>query len=83
MFFVLLIKIITQQATDSGLKGASAASTSAKINGVQLMSPISPMLAEACKSVQKAIEKNAEGMFSEIKYDGERVQIHKCGTDFK
>lgn len=51
--------------------------------GVQLMSPISPMLAEACKSVEKAIEKCPAGMYSEIKYDGERVQLHKKGNEFR
>lgn len=51
--------------------------------GVQLMSPISPMLAEACKSVEKAIEKCPEGMYSEIKYDGERIQLHKKGDEFR
>lgn len=41
------------------------------------------MLAEACKSVEKAIEKCPRGMYSEIKYDGERVQLHKQGNEFK
>lgn len=78
-----LIKIITQQTTSTSTGASASLASATKINGVQLMSPISPMLAEACKSVQKAIAKNPEGMFSEIKYDGERVQIHKSGTDFK
>jgi len=47
------------------------------------MSPVSPMLAEACKSVEKAIAKYPQGMLSEIKYDGERVQLHKHGDEFK
>lgn len=41
------------------------------------------MLAEACKSVEAAMAKNPEGVYSEIKYDGERVQIHKHGSEFK
>lgn len=41
------------------------------------------MLAEACKSVEKAIEKCPAGMYSEIKYDGERVQLHKKGNEFR
>lgn len=52
-------------------------------NTVQLMCPISPMLAEPCKSVEKAIEKCPAGIYSEIKYDGERVQLHKKGNEFK
>ena len=41
-----------------------------------IMTPVAPMLAEACKSVEQAIKKCPNGMFSEIKYDGERVQLH-------
>jgi len=41
------------------------------------------MLAEPCKSVEKAIEKCPAGIYSEIKYDGERVQLHKKGNEFK
>lgn len=50
---------------------------------VSVMTPVLPMLAEACKSVEKAIQKCPNGMYSEIKYDGERVQVHKHGTDFR
>lgn len=48
-----------------------------------LMIPVLPMLAEACKSVEMAMKKCPNGMFSEIKYDGERVQVHKKGNEFK
>ncbi|XP_011377635.1 DNA ligase 3 [Pteropus medius] len=47
-----------------------------------LMTPVQPMLAEACKSIEYAIRKCPNGMFSEIKYDGERVQVHKNGDHF-
>lgn len=47
-----------------------------------LMTPVQPMLAEACKSVEYAMKKCPNGMYSEIKYDGERVQVHKNGTVF-
>jgi len=40
------------------------------------------MLAEACKSIEHAMKKCPNGMFSEIKYDGERVQVHKKGDHF-
>lgn len=36
----------------------------------------------ACKSVSMAFEKCPNGCFVEIKYDGERVQVHKRGTEF-
>ncbi|XP_022085530.1 DNA ligase 3-like [Acanthaster planci] len=48
-----------------------------------LMTPVLPMLAEACKSVDMAMRKCPNGMFAEIKYDGERVQIHKQGDTFQ
>lgn len=51
--------------------------------GASLMTPVQPMLAMACKSVDMAFEKCPNGMFSEIKYDGERVQLHKNGEEFK
>jgi DNA ligase 3 len=56
---------------------------SSKSSGLQVMIPISPMLAEPCKNFDKAVKKCPEGFYSEIKYDGERVQIHKRGDEFK
>ncbi|XP_073696553.1 DNA ligase 3 [Garra rufa] len=47
-----------------------------------LMTPVQPMLAEACKSIEYAMKKCPNGMYSEIKYDGERVQVHKNGNHF-
>ncbi|BFF92698.1 DNA ligase 3 [Drosophila madeirensis] len=52
-------------------------------SGIQVMTPISPMLANACKSVEEAFKKSPGGLYGEVKYDGERVQIHKQGTEFK
>ncbi|XP_076451969.1 DNA ligase 3-like [Babylonia areolata] len=48
-----------------------------------LMTPVLPMLAEACKSVEYAFKKCPNGIFAEIKYDGERVQVHKRGSEFR
>ncbi|KAM6242051.1 DNA ligase 3 isoform 1-T1 [Porphyrio hochstetteri] len=47
-----------------------------------LMTPVQPMLAEACKSIEYAMKKCPNGMYAEIKYDGERVQVHKNGDRF-
>ncbi|KAM4700901.1 DNA ligase 3 [Discoglossus pictus] len=47
-----------------------------------LMTPVQPMLAEACKSIEYAMKKCPNGMYAEIKYDGERVQVHKNGEHF-
>ena len=51
--------------------------------GASLMLPVQPMLALACKSVDEAFERCPNGIYSEIKYDGERVQLHKRGAEFK
>ncbi|KAI0232597.1 hypothetical protein LSAT2_017077 [Lamellibrachia satsuma] len=48
-----------------------------------LLTPVLPMLAEACKSVEYAFKKCPNGMYAEIKYDGERVQVHKQGGRFE
>ncbi|KAL1509486.1 hypothetical protein ABEB36_004211 [Hypothenemus hampei] len=50
---------------------------------IKLLTPVFPMLAEACKSIEQAMKKCPNGMYSEIKYDGERVQVHKHGKEFK
>ncbi|ENN73900.1 hypothetical protein YQE_09499, partial [Dendroctonus ponderosae] len=50
---------------------------------INILTPVFPMLTEACKSVEHAMKKCPNGMFSEIKYDGERVQVHKHGNEFK
>lgn len=39
--------------------------------------------AEACKSVEMAMKKCPNGMLTEVKYDGERVQVHKKGNEFR
>ncbi|AEN03743.1 ATP-dependent DNA ligase [Yokapox virus] len=49
---------------------------------INVMTPINPMLAESCESVDKAFKKFPNGIFAEIKYDGERVQVHKNGNHF-
>ncbi|XP_033107614.1 DNA ligase 3-like isoform X2 [Anneissia japonica] len=48
-----------------------------------LMTPVLPMLAEACRSVEQAFRKCPNGIYAEIKYDGERVQVHKSGDTFQ
>ncbi|XP_018353062.1 PREDICTED: DNA ligase 3 [Trachymyrmex septentrionalis] len=46
-------------------------------------SSLSQNKAEACTSVEMAVRKCPNGMLSEVKYDGERVQVHKSGNDFR
>ena len=38
--------------------------------------------AEPCRSVAMALKKCPNGMFAEVKYDGERVQLHKNKDTF-
>lgn len=39
--------------------------------------------AEACKNLDEVFKKCPNGVYSEIKYDGERVQLHKNEKEFK
>ncbi|EDX13219.1 GD20571 [Drosophila simulans] len=81
-----LVAIVGQFAGKENKKDASSAVKKVKktnSSGIQVMTPISPMLASPCKSVEEAFKKSPTGLYSEIKYDGERVQIHKQGNDFK
>ncbi|KAM7535871.1 hypothetical protein Aperf_G00000089047 [Anoplocephala perfoliata] len=51
---------------------------------IKLMTPVKPMLAEPGRSADVVIDKAAVsgGVLVEIKYDGERVQVHKQGNKF-
>lgn len=62
--------------------GSKSSDKTVKAN-VTIMTPCLPMLAEPCKSIEQAMIKCPNGMYSEIKYDGERVQVHKMGSEFK
>ncbi|AAR83407.1 CNPV061 DNA ligase [Canarypox virus] len=50
---------------------------------VKPMIPIHPMLASICKTFSEAKEKCKGGIIVEFKYDGERIQVHKDGDNFK
>ena len=50
--------------------------------GIIMGTPIKPMLAKASKSYDDAVKRCPDGMCVEIKYDGERLQIHKNGNDW-
>ncbi|KAL5108773.1 DNA ligase 3 [Taenia crassiceps] len=51
---------------------------------IKLMTPVKPMLAEPGRSVDAIISKTSAlgDALVEIKYDGERVQVHKQGNRF-
>lgn len=75
--------IIKQYGSSIGKSNPAASTSSSKISRLQVMTPIAPQLAEACKDFDKALKKCPKGFYSEIKYDGERVQVHKKGNEFK
>ncbi|XP_060066449.1 DNA ligase 3-like [Ylistrum balloti] len=70
---------VQQNLEEGGGKPGKARKLSVRAN---LMTPVLPMLAEACRSVEFAMKRCPNGFYAEIKYDGERVQLHKKGTQF-
>ncbi|CAL1678471.1 unnamed protein product [Lasius platythorax] len=76
--------VIRRFLPDSEEKQCASGSPSKRNKiAISLMTPVLPMLAEACTSVEMAMRKCPSGMLSEVKYDGERVQVHKSGNDFR
>nr|QDH05867.1 Ld-DNA-Lig [Lymantria dispar multiple nucleopolyhedrovirus] len=45
--------------------------------------PVPPALAQPCKCLTSVLVKHPRGVLAEVKYDGERVQVHKAGSRFK
>ncbi|OON17191.1 hypothetical protein X801_06974 [Opisthorchis viverrini] len=83
----VISKVLAATGTTGNTQTAGAKKLSMKRSvstGIRLMTPIKPMLAEACRSAAQALAKAEPGgeLFAEIKYDGERVQIHKDGDKF-
>ncbi|XP_033724639.1 LOW QUALITY PROTEIN: DNA ligase 3-like [Pecten maximus] len=70
---------VRQNLEEGGGKPGMAKKLTVRAN---LMTPVLPMLAEACRSVQFAMKRCPNGFYAEIKYDGERVQLHKKGSQF-
>uniref|UniRef100_A0A7S1KS15 DNA ligase (ATP) n=1 Tax=Percolomonas cosmopolitus TaxID=63605 RepID=A0A7S1KS15_9EUKA len=50
---------------------------------IRLGKPVKPQLAKAVKTFQEAIKRCPNGMFADLKVDGERLQIHKDGDKFQ
>nr|BDT63206.1 MAG: DNA ligase 3-like protein [Hemigrapsus takanoi nimavirus]GBG35356.1 SCV_095-like protein [Hemigrapsus takanoi nimavirus] len=68
--------------------GHQPSSSSSATTAPRVFVPVMPMLAQSCKSSGAAVEKVGRGdgrqrlLYSEIKYDGERVQVHKKENRF-
>ncbi|GFY00270.1 DNA ligase 3 [Trichonephila clavipes] len=73
------LKDIIKRCKKAGKKGSLEDHLDAKTT---LMTPVLPMLAMACKDLEVPFKKYPDGFYVEIKYDGERVQIHKRGKEF-
>ena len=68
------LKVVIEKWISGNTSSITGLKTTLSIRAT-LMTPVKPMLAEACKSIEQAFKKCPNGMFSEIKYDGERVQV--------
>ena len=50
---------------------------------ISLFSPVKPMLAETWSPSKLRVILKGNALLAEVKYDGERCQIHKQGNQFK
>ncbi|CAC5407617.1 LIG3 [Mytilus coruscus] len=73
------LKDVVQRAMNRGSKPGNSKPINIR---TLLMTPVLPMLAQPCRSIDQAIKKCPDGMYAEMKYDGERVQVHKKGDNF-
>jgi DNA ligase 3 len=85
-----VVEKVMKQPAPAAAPTATAAASSSKpamakqlSTGISLFHPIKPMLAKPCKSFDEIWNRCKNGMFAEIKYDGERVQIHKHGEEYQ
>lgn len=62
--------------------GRAALKKGAVVASITLGMPMAPMLAAPSKGIDHVLSKCPNGAFSETKYDGERIQIHKSGQKF-
>ncbi|KAF0747966.1 DNA ligase 3 isoform X2 [Aphis craccivora] len=75
------LKSVVQQACSCD---SSKVASNGKMNiKLSLLTPILPMLAEPCRNLDDTFKKCPNGIYAEIKYDGERVQLHKSEKQFK
>jgi ATP-dependent DNA ligase len=76
----------TDGGGDGAASGRSTSPTRLKAGriaaAITLGTPISPMLASSSKWAADVVAKCPNGCYTETKYDGERIQIHKQGATF-
>ncbi|XP_055938464.1 DNA ligase 3-like isoform X2 [Argiope bruennichi] len=73
------LKDIVKRCSKLGKKGNLQKKLDVQAN---LMTPVLPMLAMACKDLEEPFKRYPKGFYVEVKYDGERVQIHKRDREF-
>ena len=76
---ILFGKADVGEGLDAGDAGITATG-----GGMQLCHniPVKPQLARPAKSLEDVVNRCPNGFYSEIKYDGERIQIHKHNGAF-
>lgn len=78
------LKTIVQRVINHQMGEDDGPTKKAKLDtGLAILHPIKPMLARPLKSIQECAKRCPNGMLAEIKYDGERIQIHKSGSTYK
>ncbi|KAL5968856.1 DNA ligase 3, partial [Taenia solium] len=78
------LEVVVEKArTSSASKGRRLRRSDFSVS-IKLMTPVKPMLAEPGRSADAIISKTStlSDALVEIKYDGERVQVHKQGNRF-
>lgn len=65
---------------DDGNSRGSASNPGEVNTTISIGIPLAPMLAAPARSIDQILAKCPNGAFSEVKYDGERIQIHKRGN---
>ena len=60
-------------------RGGGGGGTGEALGAIVPGEPISPMLATPAKGVPQAFAKCKQGCLAEVKYDGERLQVHRSG----
>ena len=73
----------TQKATKSAPSRATKTSSTPPVLSTNVFCPVKPMLAKPCKTYAQCVKACPAGFFAEVKYDGERIQIHKNGDVFR
>ena len=82
---MIIERIQNQTLNEITEKSKEKKETSSEFSAqIELFLPVKPMLARAAHSTEESFQRCTSGvLYTEIKYDGERLQIHKKGKDFQ